>query len=223
MKDIILGGQDTEKLYLKDLTFSDGNDRIIVMKTNIRNIDMKSLIIRHIGRYGLIGLYLRPKMFILDFPCGSGYASQIFKNFPVIYDGRDYDKHTIQYARRLYGNERTLFGIDDLTNPPQYNNLYNVIACIEGLEHIEEKYQLPLIKSFYNALLPGGVLVVSTPEIPLEMSGKSESNKYHLWELSLEDFNILLHQVFSKVEIITHEEVLSTGSLGNCMYGICKK
>jgi len=223
MKTIILGADNTERLFLKPARFIKNNTLVKVIPTQIEPVSqMSELIARHKARYYLVCLFLRPKYKILDFPCGSGYGAEIMKDFDIYYEGFDKCAYTIEYANRNYGNKRTVFKVNDLCNP-KLTNKYNIIACIEGLEHIEKKYQTKLIETFYNALLPNGVLIISSPQNTKDISGKSEDNPYHLWELSRKDFIDLLHSQFSDVELITLKEKLHNQKLTTCFYGICRK
>lgn len=209
------GGTDLERLFLEDSEFAD--------KTNIAGVDMPDLIARHKGRYALCGLFLRPGFKILDFPCGSGYASRLLEPFGADYLGLEHDDVTIQHARAIYGGPLINFAYGDLTAPNLPNESFDTIGCIEGLEHIEGHFQIPLLQSFYLALKPGGTLIVSSPEA-LEVSGPNPKNPYHFHELTRNDFLVLLNQIgFAAVEIISHTARLSTGQLGTCLYGVCHK
>jgi 2-polyprenyl-3-methyl-5-hydroxy-6-metoxy-1,4-benzoquinol methylase len=224
------GGANTERLYLTPLGFTMPDGTLVkVEKSDIPGIDMDDLIARHIGRYGLVALYCRPGHEVLDFPCGSGYAAEFLKRFNVDYTGIEYDEPTVAYAQMLYGADKVIrpaqFFKGDLTTPHLPDDGFDVIANIEGLEHIESEFQLHLIASFKQALKPGGVLIVSSPENPTGKSGKSEHNPDHLWELSKEDFRALLEGVFGPehVQLISYEAKLSTGVTTTCWYGICRK
>jgi 2-polyprenyl-3-methyl-5-hydroxy-6-metoxy-1,4-benzoquinol methylase len=226
---IQLGGQDTERLYLYDLDWQlpDGQ-RVVVRKSVIStdpdNTELRDeMIARHKGRYGLVRLFCRPKQRLLDFPCGSGYAAEILRPSGVRYEGLEFDEITVEYARRIYGDAETSFALGDLTKPALKPNSYDVIACIEGLEHIEAIYQSPLIAAFRMALPPGGVLVISSPENKSGRSGPSAANPDHLWELTRRDFIDLLHRHFDPgdVEVISHEAVLDPGGLSTCLYAVC--
>jgi len=226
-KKTIKRGNTGERLYLQDLDFDlPTGAKVIVKATNEAGVDMPDLIARHKGRYYLVGLFCRPGLKVLDFPCGSGYAAEILRPLGVKYKGLDLDPYTIEYARRLYGGGTTQFAVGDLRKPPKGSSCrFDVITCIEGLEHIEMKYQDNLIASLKSALKPGGVLVVSSPENPTGTSGKSVHNEYHLGELTRSDFLALLHRHFhsEEVELITHKNHLSTGVYTACLYGICHK
>lgn len=227
-KKIIYRGGDIEEeqLFPQDLEFDmSTGEHVVVKKVSLPGVDIEDLIARHIGRYSLLGLYCRPGYRVLDFPCGSGYGADLLKKFGIIYEGIDRDPVAVEYARRLYGNDKASFKIGDLTAPDLGAGEYDTISCIEGLEHIQQKHQETLIASFHAALKLGGTLIVSSPENPTGKSGRSTHNQYHLWELNRADFLKLLHTYFrpEAVEIATHKAVLSTGVLATCLYAICHK
>mgnify|MGYP001585986179 CR=1 FL=1 len=222
-KTIYLGGDDVERLFLKDVEFeTDNGDRVVVQKSSIPGADMADLIARHKGRYYLLGLYSRPGYRLLDFPCGSGYAADIVKEFGVVYHGIEKDPLAVEYARHVYGRNDASFEVGDLQSPTLPNNFFDTIGCIEGIEHIENQFQEPLIKSLKKALKRGGTLIISSPESPSGVSGPSVSNIWHKWELTRNDFLSLLRRHFESVEFITHKAVLSTGELSTCYYGVCR-
>ncbi len=225
-KHIYRGGADTERLFLQDVEFTmpEGTP-ITVNKTNIPGVDMDDLVARHKARYYLLGLYCRAGYRVLDFPCGSGYASEILTPLGVTYEGREFDAETVEYAKKCYQTPQATFSVGDLTNPNLKSGTYDLIGCIEGLEHIEMKEQEHLISAFYTSLKPGGVLIVSSPENPTGVSGPSVHNPYHKHELTKKDFVTLLESAFGtgNVELITHKATLSTGVFTLCFYGICHK
>ena len=226
-KTIYRGGAiEEEQLFPQDLEFDmPTGEHVVIKKVSLPGVDIEDLIARHIGRYSLLGLYCRPGYRVLDFPCGSGYGADLLKVFGIIYEGIDRDPVALEYARRLYGSDKASFKIGDLSAPNLDTGRYDTIACIEGLEHIEQKYQSPLIAAFHRALKPGGTLVISSPENPTRKSGRSTHNQYHLWELNRADLLELLHKHFSPqaVEIVTHKAALSTGVLTTCLYGVCHR
>lgn len=220
------GGQDEERLYLENLHFYHNDIVVDVSKTdfNLSGNDMEDLVVRHKARYYPVGLFLRPGMSLLDFPCGSGYAAAIFRNFNIYYEGRDNDSPTIEYAKRMYGmygDEQAIFKVADLCDPLLNEKQYDVIACIEGLEHIDIGCQGPLISFFDLSLKKGGTLIISSPEA--EESGPNPKNSFHKWELTEDDFWELLYSCFDIVELITHKTRFHTGEWGTTLYGICHK
>ncbi len=208
------GGKNEERLYLFDLKFDCGDDICIIKKTDLPNIDLISG--RHGARYQFAGAFCRTGDKVLDFPCGSGYGIVVLgMSCPIYYEGRDFDSPTIQYAKIYHGKN---YLVDDLTNPHLPERHYNVIACIEGLEHIEKIYQDRLIKYFYDALVHGGTLVITSPERKEQIT-----NPYHKWELKKDEFDTLLKEQFKDVQILNVRETDHKGEKTNFMYGICRK
>ncbi len=212
------GGTSEERLFLYDKVVTikgefGENEEYLIRKTDMPDID--KIIQRHKARYMLPAFFVRSGMKILDFPCGSGYGSQILSGGGVEYEGRDYDRATIEYCRNYYAGT---FVVDDLSNPDLCRMKYDLIACIEGLEHIEQKYQQSLIKAFYEVLKPNGILVISTPE-----KNEQNINPYHKCELTKKGFEELLRYQFKDVQIIEHEDILHNGIKSNMLYGICRK
>src|SRR3989344_4792945 len=222
---LYLGGTiSCGRIYLRDLEFNMPNGQHVKINKTFKPNIMEDLVARHKGRYHLLGLFCRPGMELLDFPCGSGYAAQLLKNQGIIYEGRDIDKPTLEYARILYGGPTAKFRFGDLEKPDLGRNKYDLIGCLEGIEHIRREFQEVLVEAFYKALKKNRVLVISSPENSTGISGPGSDNKWHKWELNKEDFLLLL-SVFGKenIELITLREVLHTGIMSICFYAVCYK
>ena len=205
------GSTNEERLFLYDLPWLE------VKKTDMPNIDQT--VARHRARYHLGAFLARPGMKVLDFPCGSGYGSDIVGEYGLVkvdYEGFDLDPVTIQYADHYYGGK---FDIDDLRDPQNIGTDYDLIMCIEGLEHIEIKHHDQLMKRFGKSHKPDGRWLVSMPEAPVE-SGPSKTNKYHLGELIMSDFYDLITKHFKSVQFITLEDKLHNGIKSKLMYAI---
>jgi len=217
------GGNNLERLFLKDKLFISeyANNLISVKKTDIPGIDMEDLIARHKARYGIVVLFCKPGLKVLDFPCGSGYASKLLSKYKIIYIGAEVDKYIVEYANLEYRQGKYGYFIqDDLTNI-KLKEKFDIIACIEGIEHIGRNDQYKTLNKFYDLLNSNGVLIISMPEAK-EKSGPNPNNKFHLYERTKKDFEILLSN-FKNVQILEQENKLSTGKVQNCLYGICRK
>lgn len=217
---IELGGNQEERLYLHEVRFVHKGEDVWIKKTDMPNI--QEIISRHKGRYHLGAFYMRYGMNVLDFPCGSGYGLEIIGE-GTNYHGRDIDPVTIEYCRKIYCNSSKTFDVGDMTKPVIQRNHYDIIMCIEGLEHIEGKYQASLIEDFYKGLKKGGRLIISSPLSQYGESEKSRTNPYHLWELSELDFIEMVEMVFDNVQFIKETEILHNGEKAEYLYAICRK
>ncbi len=209
------GTKSCGRLYLNELKLDCLDDIVIVKKTDKPNIE--DTIARHKGRYHFVTSFCRPGMKVLDFPCGSGYGAEILGLQEVIYHGIDNDEITVNYAK-FYYSKYGFFGMGNLKQPKLEDGEYNLIACIEGFEHIEAKYQDRLVESFYNALIDGGTLIITSPE----KAGET-TNPYHLHELTKIEFETLLNTCFVDVQILCLKDINHKGEKTNFMWGICKK
>ena len=213
------GGKDEERLYLEDYKFFRGKEEVIIKKTDMPNIE--AIIHRHKARYCLPAAFCRYQDVVLDFPCGSGYGYDIMGR-TTLYEGLDIDAVTMEYCRKTRCNSIKTFRTMDMETPRLEKGKYNVIACIEGLEHIDGKFQAPLIAEFHNALQFCGRLIVTCPEADGK-SGPSKTNPYHKHELTMKDFKDLIGSVFDNFVVVDMEDILHNGEKSNLMYAICKR
>lgn len=71
----------------------------------------------------------------------------------------DWIKDNIDFFERKKINSVS-FGIEDLTKIT-HQGKFDLIVCVDVMEHIEE--DITVFKNFYNALKPGGYLLINTP------------------------------------------------------------
>jgi|GEM_PF-6877522 2-polyprenyl-3-methyl-5-hydroxy-6-metoxy-1,4-benzoquinol methylase len=222
---IILGGDVGERVYFENLEFSmpDGK-KVKIVKSFGLSEDMPNYFARHKARYYLSGLFCSPGRVVLDFPCGSGYGSKVLSDLGVIYEGREIDLPTMEYAKRVYSQYGT-FAYGDLCKPELPENHYDVINCVEGIEHVDHEYQEPAVKAFYKALKKGGTLVISSPDATSGVSGQSATNPWHKWEMTKDDFIELLATTFPReeIELVTRKWTLPSGKVLNHFYCVCHK
>jgi len=184
-----------------------------IQRTEMPN--MQELIARHKSRYYLVGFFCRPGMRVLDFPCGSGYGSDILKEFGVDYMGMDCDDITLHYCRANY---KGIFSKADLKDPFLIESYYDIIACIDGIEHIEKECQENALRAFHWALKDGGKLIISSPE----KKGQTV-NPYHKGEMTKIEFMCLLSKVFGNYQILEVKDKLHNGMQTTLLFGICVK
>jgi 2-polyprenyl-3-methyl-5-hydroxy-6-metoxy-1,4-benzoquinol methylase len=110
-----------------------------------------------------IGGHLKGKKNVLDYGTGIGLLiPHLLKhNFEVT--GTDFSHDSIETVNKRFKNESNFNGayyIDDIIN---INKKYDVIFCIEMIEHINDHYLDITFKNLKHLLSDGGVVVITTP------------------------------------------------------------
>lgn len=102
-------------------------------------------------------LDIRPSK-ILDIGCASGYlTSQIASFFPTAeVFGIDVYKNAIEYGQRIYPNIK--FKVVDAHKLPFNNQTFDLITCIETLEHLEGPEGA--LREMYRCLKDDGKILI---------------------------------------------------------------
>ncbi|MBI2608324.1 MAG: class I SAM-dependent methyltransferase [Deltaproteobacteria bacterium] len=99
---------------------------------------------------------------ILDIPCGNGWLYNELKDDAWHYYAADMDPATPCFSRNFKS-------VDLNKSLPYDDNSFDYIACLEGLEHIENEHHV--LREFHRILRKKGVLLVSTPN-PLNIKSR---------------------------------------------------
>jgi glycosyltransferase involved in cell wall biosynthesis/SAM-dependent methyltransferase len=147
-------------------------------------------------RYGRCAPYVRNKR-VLDVPCGTGWGGSLLTGYSVLV-GLDSDVGSVQF-----GNENfppAAFVAGSMATLPFASNAFDVIVCLEGLEHIFRSEAELFISEAWRILSSGGTIIVT---VPLLHNGKHSGNPYHLFEYTTLAVDRLLLQYFETVEVRT--------------------
>lgn len=137
------------------------------------------------GRGNILkGLYsnkLKPNLYVaLDVKQKKIEKLMNFKtNFPVVGIVGDIRKHKIQWI----DYKKKEFAKSD--------NIFDLVACFEVIEHFEPKYLPHVLKEIYRVLKPGGYLLLSTPNYDGVHHAKN-----HVYEYKEEELSYCLNQLF---------------------------
>jgi len=146
----------------------------------------------HLNRYYFASQFSKSKI-VLDVACGTGYGSQIIskQGRATRIIGIDISKKSIKYAKKNYQEKNINFLIDDAqTLNSQKDNSFDLIISFETIEHIKSSEDF--IKQTKRLLKKDGVLIISTPNTNTYPKG----NKYHINELSPDEFRSLLKKYY---------------------------
>nr|WKN37973.1 class I SAM-dependent methyltransferase [Tunicatimonas sp. TK19036] len=111
---------------------------------------------------------------ILDIGCGDGFLLNNLMREPEMQRfqavGIDIDEKPIKFAQAFATDlPNTTFLCEDIF---QYERQFQLISCVETLEHIPDDIISAFVKRIAELLLPGGTLVVSVPSVNTPLNKK---------------------------------------------------
>lgn len=150
----------------------------------------------HINRYSFAARLVKNKR-VLDIASGEGYGCAAFRSAgakSVI--GVDIDPLACAHAVRKYAIDARAGSAESI---PLESGSVDVVVSFETIEHVPSPVRF--MREISRVLKPDGLLVISTPDKNLYNSAGKEPNPYHCSEMTLEEFETLLHSAFSKVSL----------------------
>ncbi|MBN1461202.1 MAG: methyltransferase domain-containing protein [Armatimonadetes bacterium] len=115
---------------------------------------------------------------VLDVPCGAGIGLPYLRRASHLV-GVDRDAGALEFAAERFGwtGVRLLRG--DMTDIPLAAESFDVVTCMEGIEHVARPDGIRFMGEVARVLRPGGYLLVSCP---VSVDGRHSGNEYHLYE-----------------------------------------
>jgi SAM-dependent methyltransferase len=176
----------------------------------------------HTQRYQLAQKYVRESSDVLDFGCGIGYGSFLLSAYCKSVIGVEKDKETIEHARKWFCRSNITY-IND--NKVPIGPRFHLISAFEVIEHHPDGSKL--VKDFYDALVPNGILVVSVPNqdtVPF----KQEDHEFHYRHYTSFELKELLECPGFKIELSANQPSkrfpeLRAGFGGWTNLAVCRK
>jgi ubiquinone/menaquinone biosynthesis C-methylase UbiE len=118
---------------------------------------------------------------VLEVPCGMGWGTSLLKKADSII-GVDISEEAINEAKLKYGNSRLQFQVGSMEKLPFADNSFDIVLCLEGIEHVDENIGKKFIAEASRVLKPKGTLLVSSPR---HKTKEHSGNPYHIIEYRL--------------------------------------
>ena len=112
--------------------------------------------------------------------------------------GVDRDGRSIEEARRRYAGHAR-FETGDMAGLPFPEGSFDVVVCLEGIEHVPVEVGARFIEEAARVLRPGGLLLLSSPHSP---TSPHSGNPYHVHEYRPEEIRALIVRRFDIEESI---------------------
>jgi SAM-dependent methyltransferase len=125
---------------------------------SIKNVDYLHIKTHFEDLKRIFDTYIKPNDLILDFGCGNKPFEIYIRK--LIHSN---DKNSYIGCDIVQSSEKKVDIICDATNIPLQSESYNIIICIQVIEHIFDHRKM--LEEAYRLLKPGGKLILSGPFI----------------------------------------------------------
>jgi len=119
-------------------------------------------IYEHVARYGFLVHLVQGKR-VLDVGCGAGFGAALLSSFASEIAAIDISSEAIADARKFRPHPAIRYEQRDALVDELQLGLFDVIICLEVLEHLSPDAQKRLIQNMSQWLAAGGCVVCSTP------------------------------------------------------------
>ena len=119
---------------------------------------------------------------VLDVGCGLAYGTALMAETAFSIMGIDYDESTITENIKRYNTTPNLkFRQAEIPPLPFADQSFDVVTAFQFIEHIHPRKEF--IKECLRVLIPGGVLLVTTPNVKKSLS----RNPFHIHEYTFDE------------------------------------
>jgi ubiquinone/menaquinone biosynthesis C-methylase UbiE len=152
----------------------------------------------HVYRYAFASRFVRRKR-VLDIACGEGYgAAALQKAGAAQVIGVDVSESTCSHARNKYSLDVRPGTAERIPLP---DNSVDVVVSFETIEHVPNPDRF--LDECVRVLVPGGRLVISTPNKEIYSGQLGVRNQYHCSEMTEEEFESVLRARFHDTHFYT--------------------
>lgn len=160
----------------------------------------------HYHRYAMAMSYVAGKT-VLDIASGEGFGSALLARKAHRVTGVDIDAKAVANARRKYGDIGQIdFIVGDCSALPFEDRAFDVVVSFETIEHIVD--HAAFLAQVRRVLVPGGLLIISTPNKPVYSGEMGLANEFHLKELDEAEFRDVLGARFDHIRMFGQRFIL---------------
>jgi ubiquinone/menaquinone biosynthesis C-methylase UbiE len=149
----------------------------------------------HVERYSFAEQFIVGKT-VLDAACGWGGGTAILSEKAKSVVGVDIDPDNLEYAKENYSRKNITYSEQDVTQLSYSDNSFEAAVSLETIEHLTEADQKKYLSEFRRVVVPGGVIIISTPDRAIWRS-MAVKQADHIRELTKKELLELLGRFFT--------------------------
>ena len=115
---------------------------------------------------------------VLDVPCGTGIGLPYLRRASSLI-AMDRDAEALEFAGTRYRRTGAQLVCGDMTNLPLPDRSFDLITCMEGIEHLSRPDGIRFMSEAARVLDIGGRMLISCP---ISVDSRHSWNEYHLYE-----------------------------------------
>ncbi len=167
-----------------------------------------TIALEHLHRYAMATEFVSRKR-VLDIASGEGYGSEMLAKRAASVVGVDIDEASINHAQKKYQKENLIFKQGSCTAIPLADHSVDVVVSFETIEHIKEHEKM--FEEIKRVLVPGGLLIMSSPEKHEYTEVPKHYNEFHVKELYYDEFEELVKKSFKNYSILGQRVLYGSG------------
>ncbi len=165
---------------------------------------LELLELEHRARYALACAFAEGRR-VLDLGSGAGYGAAMLAEKAAYVLGADISEEAVSFAQNAFAGKNLAFLAADICGADFPERIlaaagerFDCVVCFEMIEHVPAP--LTVIQHVKRLLSPGGLFIVSTPNINYPFDAV-KSNPHHVMEYSKAEFTAQLTHHFRQVSL----------------------